>query len=169
MSDKVKISPNNVNFLIYCTPLLLLNHFYISICKIAFGMWLSGVGEIANIKYCMIFRSVFLCITLVVLTVIFHHRYVDKLSLITLVVVGQSYMCNDVITDVTFVFRCCWTCWSLAWILNKLWTHQDFMHSMTKKVCLPDPSPQHTPTVTNSSTSSQNTLWCVLPRVRHTD
>lgn len=35
---------------------------------------------------------------------------------------------------VAIVLRCCWICWSLEWILNKLWMHQEFMYTMTNKV-----------------------------------
>lgn len=39
------------------------------------------------------------------------------------------------------LLRCCWTCWNLGWILNKLWMHQEFMYTMSKKV---RPALQHT-------------------------
>lgn len=45
-----------------------------------------------------------------------------------------SLECEKSFTEVGIVLRCCWICWSLEWILNKLWMHLEFMYTMTKKV-----------------------------------
>lgn len=45
-----------------------------------------------------------------------------------------SSLWHKLFIKVAIVLRCCWICLSLEWILNKLWMHQEFMYTMTKKV-----------------------------------
>lgn len=53
----------------------------------------------------------------------------------------MSSLWHKLFIKVAVELRCCWICWSLEWILNKLWMHQEFMYTMTQKVRPPFETP----------------------------